>query len=764
MKTRHRSRRAPLGSLRLLACGAALLLACSKSGDATTVGGGGGAHAPSLSSLDLYPRSAAVNEGSGSVSVGFIVIVKDPDADVVRLAATVLGEGGAQVGEYTWQITDPPGETQGMLSGSVPISTAAVATFTIRFQAFDGGDRASNVVSSPFSIVAGNPLPAISSLSPTSTTANGPPFTLTVTGTGFLSSSYVSFGSYVLTTTYVDASTLQAQVPTYALYYAGAVPVTVSNAPPGGGTSAPATFTIDPQPPNPAPTLTSISPTSVDAGSASFTLTATGTDFVPSSYVVWNGYFSLSTAFVDATTLHATVPDYLLTSIGTASVTVTNPTPGGGTSSPLTLTVKAPAQAGVTTVSLQANDLAWDPYQQKLYLSVPSLAAVNPNTITVLDPFTGTLTGSAFAGSEPARLVLSEDGQFLYVALRGASSVNRLALPGLTQDLSLPVERDSVFGQYYAGDLAVAPSSPHTLAVTLFAQGFSPSASGGLVIYDDATIRPTRAPGFPGTGNLFDSIQWGSTASVLYAGNDEDTGFDFYVLAVDASGVTLTHDYGGALGGFGSAIHFDAAAGLVYTDLGRAIDPSSGGTVGTFATAGLYAPKMVPDSSLGSAFFVGPSSNGSSTVVLKAYDLDTFVPTRSKTISYVGTPTGRLVRWGPDGVAFLTASQVVLVRGATVLPVSDTPNPTPSVAALSPASATAGAANFQLAVSGSGFVPGSVVQWNGSDRCTRFTSATQLVAFIPASDVASAGSASVTVTSPSPGGGTSTAATFPVNP
>ncbi|HEY6002735.1 MAG TPA: hypothetical protein VIV57_07655 [Anaeromyxobacter sp.] len=83
---------------------------------------------------------------------------------------------------------------------------------------------------------------------------------------------------------------------------------------------------------------------------------------------------------------------------------------------------------------------------------------------------------------------------------------------------------------------------------------------------------------------------------------------------------------------------------------------------------------------------------------------------------------------------------------------------------LSPSSATAGGPNFRLTVTGSGFVPGSVVQWNGSDRSTRYASATELVAFIPASDVASAGSPSVTVTSPPPGGGTSSAATFTVVP
>jgi hypothetical protein len=56
------------------------------------------------------------------------------------------------------------------------------------------------------------------------------------------------------------------------------------------------------------------------------------------------------------------------------------------------------------------------------------------------------------------------------------------------------------------------------------------------------------------------------------------------------------------------------------------------------------------------------------------------------------------------------------------------------------------------------------VRWNGSDRSTRFASATEVVAFLPASDVAAAGSSQVVVTSPAPGGGTSDPVTFTVAP
>ncbi len=52
---------------------------------------------------------------------------------------------------------------------------------------------------------------------------------------------------------------------------------------------------------------------------------------------------------------------------------------------------------------------------------------------------------------------------------------------------------------------------------------------------------------------------------------------------------------------------------------------------------------------------------------------------------------------------------------------------------------------FVLTVNGTNFVTGSVVDWNGSARTTTFVSSTQLTATIPASDIASAGTASITV-------------------
>src|SRR5208282_1867784 len=90
-------------------------------------------------------------------------------------------------------------------------------------------------------------------------------------------------------------------------------------------------------------------------------------------------------------------------------------------------------------------------------------------------------------------------------------------------------------------------------------------------------------------------------------------------------------------------------------------------------------------------------------------------------------------------------------------------NPVPTAGSLSPTGAIAGGPAFTLTVNGTNFVNGATVLWNGSARTTTFVSSTQVTAAINASDIATAGSASVSVSNPTPGGGASGTLSFPVN-
>ena len=141
----------------------------------------------------------------------------------------------------------------------------------------------------------------------------------------------------------------------------------------------------------------------------------------------------------------------------------------------------------------------------------------------------------------------------------------------------------------------------------------------------------------------FDSLQWGADNTMLYAANSEDTAFDFYTLAVNAMGVSLSHDYPSVFDSFGNKIHFDKATGLIYADDGQVIDPSNGSPVGIFDRSD--AGVMVPDSTLNEAFFAEDDGT------IESFNLNEFTHVSSISIpNFPGSPT-HIIRWGTNGLA-----------------------------------------------------------------------------------------------------------------
>lgn len=109
------------------------------------------------------------------------------------------------------------------------------------------------------------------------------------------------------------------------------------------------------------PTLSSISPTTIQAGSADFTLTATGSNFAANAQILWNGSTSGVTMLSGgtATTISATISTSLIAYGTTASVSVTDDAAKAGESStslPFTVTGTPPGNDKITgAISMTIN-------------------------------------------------------------------------------------------------------------------------------------------------------------------------------------------------------------------------------------------------------------------------------------------------------------------------------------------------------------------------------------------------------------------------
>ncbi|MFN7930993.1 MAG: hypothetical protein U0Y68_24315, partial [Blastocatellia bacterium] len=220
--------------------------------------------------------------------------------------------------------------------------SAGAANVTVTNPAPGGG------TTPPIPIQLNNPAPVITSVDPSTLEAGSRSSLLRVliNGTGFVPGSKLLVNG-VQRGFYTARTLMELFLSPGEFAEAGVFNFVVMNPTPGGGTSETKTLTIT----NPVPTLTSLSQTSATAGSAGFTLTLTGSKFVKTSKVRWNGQ-DRATTYIGGSDLSAVILASDLANGGTASVTVFNPTPGGGTTNAITFTINNPVP---TITSLAPN-------------------------------------------------------------------------------------------------------------------------------------------------------------------------------------------------------------------------------------------------------------------------------------------------------------------------------------------------------------------------------------------------------------------------
>jgi hypothetical protein len=132
---------------------------------------------------------------------------------------------------------------------------------------------------------------------------------------------------------------------------------------------------------NPVPVLTSIDPATKTFGDGSFTMTLTGDKFMPNSVVKVDGDVR-PTTFVSFAELQAQIPASDMNAAGTKQVSVTTPTPGGGTSGNVTFTIDKKHQT-----------ITFDAIPNKTYGDAPF--NVNPTSDSGLDVSVAITSGPA---------------------------------------------------------------------------------------------------------------------------------------------------------------------------------------------------------------------------------------------------------------------------------------------------------------------------------------------------------------------------------
>ena len=579
---------------------------------------------------------------------------------------------------------------------SSEVATAATLNVQVANPAPGGG--LSNAL--PLDVRRRNPIPRLTSISPDTTSAGGNAFTLVVNGTGFARGSVVRVNGQERVTDFVSETALAAQITAADIAAGGVLQISVFNAAPGGGTSGSLPLTVR----NPVPGITSVSPDSAVAGSIGFTLIVNGSGFVPTSVVRFNNQ-DIQTTYITGSQLSAQVPASAIIAGGQFPIVVVNPAPGGGSSNVATFAISNPASF---------------------------INSISPSQVLVGGPaFTLTISGSGFVPGAVVR-VNNQDRPTNFVS-------------GSQLTVQIP-----------AADIAATGSL--TIVVSTPPPGGGLSNTVALGVINALPVISNIDPGAVNVGSpafplTVTGANFVSGATVNWNGTPRATTFiDSTRLVAQITAADV------------------ATAGTASVTV---TNPAPGGGTSIPVVFAITSPQPNPTPTISA---LSPSSiAGGSAAFTMTVTGASFVP--GATVNWNGAARPTVFVSSTQLQAQITAGDVftaglALVTVTNPAPGGGTsnalnftitpPNPVPTLSALVPASASVGSPAFTLTLNGSGFIQGSVVNWNGSPRQTTFFSATQIFAQLTAADLANASTAQVTVTNPAPGGGTSNALTFSV--
>ena len=261
---------------------------------------------PSPTIAQFSPASVVSGSGPATVAVtgtGF-------------LPTTVIQVGTSRVTTYVSTTMVNVALTAADFASATPLALTAV-------NPAPGGGSSTSAL-----LPVTSPVPAITQVAPATIPAGSAATTITLTGSGFLSSTVLRVNGAVRSTNYVSATQITASLPATDFATAATLSITAFAPTPGGGSSNALNLKVT----NPAPTITQLTPATLITGSTATIVSVTGTGFVSSTTVSVNGT-PRTTAYISPTQINVTLTAADLATAGSLSLAVVNATPGGGSAS-----------------------------------------------------------------------------------------------------------------------------------------------------------------------------------------------------------------------------------------------------------------------------------------------------------------------------------------------------------------------------------------------------------------------------------------------
>jgi hypothetical protein len=372
--------------------------------------------------------------------------------------------------------------------------------------------------------------------------------------------------------------------------------------------------------------------------------------------------------------LDLTLSDNDFGDVGEVPVKVITPAPGGGTSNTVA-TIYSPVQiTDFTSRNIEffgVGQIVKAPISQFIYTSIGN-NLVSPDgkqlvDIPAVDPSVGRLVGGIQVYPHtPTTIAISDDNQFMYVALIDVNSVAQISIATGKVNFIASLGADASLGNYNATAIRVLPGQPHTWVAAL--QPVFDTVPEAVKVFDDATPRGK-------------TVEHGHASSIfpgklLFVGGDTSTLYaidssSMYRFSIDATGITFK-DKTASLG----AVDFDTDGSLLYLSTGAIIDPATLANKGNFALPpGLAVRSLVVDGANSRAIFSGdgPPLPSALAIVAPPSLIQAF---NTKTLAAAGqfempaTGAGTILRWGTNGLAVVTEGGLLDLTRSSITGVS----------------------------------------------------------------------------------------------
>ncbi len=336
--------------------------------------------------------------------------------------------------------------------------------------------------SAPAILTVSDAVPAAITLAPgTVLQGASTPATVAVTGSTFVLSSVVQVNGQSRTTTYIGPTQLSFRLDPSDQAHTGTLQVDVANPVPGGGASLFAPLTV--AAPTATPVITAVNPTQFIVDTGASYIQVSGTGLAASSTILWNGTPLPTTPSPAGDAAQASIPANLISTPGTATITVDSLSAVPSLSNAVTVNIAAPP--------------------------APTLASVSPLNGPIGTAFTATITGTQFTQQS----IVSIDGQPLPTTFGNPTSLTA-SVPGT----------DVSFGNHLFTIATPQPGGGTSSAVVYTA--YVPQASNSMLFNPADGLLYLSIPGSAGApyGNSVVSLDpvSGAFGRPIFVGSEPD--------------------------------------------------------------------------------------------------------------------------------------------------------------------------------------------------------------------------------------------------